>query len=643
MMKKAICILVELAVCLTVLAAAGPAGAATRYYSPVVSAAGDKIAYVKRDYRVWASGGGLIPFMSGKPYRERVLSDLIQVCVKDLKTGRVKVIGDWKPRQVKKSGLISIKPVLNWELEELRYVISLRAEKDPGVGTYRRPYAYLSNLEKWSGLKTGPTAAGIVRVRLENKSGARRSRGSAVVVEKTWDRKSALPVIREKLDQVIAKQDAAAHDPGQRDRVRHLADFVAGQATNRLPDKLVALFLAESRKASGAYPDLTPAIVQLGEAAIDPLLQQHDRSAPATRLATLALLGEIGSGTALTLVRREIRAGNPDLQSAAVVALRKIKGDRAGEELALLLGDTRLSSPVKVTVLVQLTQTPATDWPATVLDIALQDVFLFRQLPDIVPDLDMFPEREIWFRLEKIYPYLESEDPRTVLTAQRLIARIRFWNHLSKLEPVVVDLIKARCDYGLTTDASGNLINTGIGPADDRVVWDRDLATEMLDHIGKELRDPVLWLPRNVKFPDNLLAVVYLEDLYQKRTGVQIINRPPVEAQLEVSVRDAAGTVQAAGRRFVTVERSATLQGEPVVAGFPPPTCEGLLFIDKEKWRLTFNPLVMRLAGRTLTKLVSIPFGGACEIKMEARIHGKPQLYTWTLRHIDAPRPRAAK
>ena len=636
-MKKYICMLgAALVLSLAALAAAGPVGAATRYYTPVVSAAGDKIAYVKRDYRVWASGGGLIPFMGGKPYRERVLSDRIQVCVKDLKTGRVKVVGDWKPKPVKKSGLISIAPVLNWELEALRYVIRLRTDKDPGVGTFRRPYAYLTNVEKRGGLKTGPTAAGTVRVRLENKSGGRHSRGSAVVVDRTWDRETALPLIRRKLDRVIETHN----DPAQRDRVHNLAKFVAGQATPQLPDRIVALFLDESKRPSRNYPDLTPVVVATGEAAVEPLLQQYGSSPPGTRLAILTIFGEIGSATALTLVRREIRAGNRDLQNAAVVALRKIKGDRAGEELVLLLGDTRLSAPVRVTVLGQLTQVTGADWPVHVLDTALQDPAVFTQLGDVVADLDRFPEREIWFRLEKIYPYLESEDPRTVRTAQRLIARIRFWNHLSKLEPVVEDLIKARYDYGLTTDASGNLIDTGSGPMDKRVVWDRDLAIDMLDHIGKELRDPVMWLPRNVKYPENLLTLLYLEDLYQKRKGRQIINRPPVEAQLEISVRDAAGTLQAAGRRFVVLERPVTLQGEPVVPGFPPPTCAGRLFIDKEKWRLTFNPLVMRLADRTLTKPVSIPFGGACEINMASGPDGQTRLLTWTLRHIDAPRPR---
>ena len=205
---------------------------------------------------------------------------------------------------------------------------------------------------------------------------------------------------------------------------------------------------------------------------------------------------------------------------------------------------------------------------------------------------------------------------------------------------MVPDLLKARYDYGRTTDAAGNLIDTGSDPTDDRVVWDRGLATDMLDHIEKNLRDPVMWLRRDVKYPENLLTVLYMENLYRKITGRQIINRPPVEAQLEVSVRDAANTVQAAGRRFVEVNRPVTLHGVPVAAGFPPPICTGRLVIDKENWRLTFDPLVVNVAGRTTTVPVSIPFGGACEIKVAAMQNGKAVPYTCTLRHIDAPRPR---
>jgi hypothetical protein len=631
---------VALAVCLIVLATAGPLVAATLYYTPVVSAAGDKIAYVKRDYRAWSSGGGIIPFMGGKPIKVRVLKDRILVCVKDLKTGREKVIGNWKPKQVKKSGRIHINPILNWELEDLRYVIKLRADKDPGVGIYRRPYAYLTNLEKWSGLKTGPTEAGTVRVRLDAKVKGRSPKSNAVVIEKTWDLKTGLPVIRQKLDRLIEEQREAAHDQVQQNRVRNLAEFVTGQSNRTLPERLVSLYLDESDRATGTYPDLRPAVVQLGEAAIDPFLQQYDRHPPDTRLAVLEIFAEIGSATALTLVRREIRADNPDLQSAAVVALARIKGDRAGEELALLLSDTRLPSQVRVTALEQLTQTPDIDWPTHVLDTALQDPFIFEQLPDIVPDLGQLPERMIWFRLPKIYEYLESKNSRSVRTAQHLVARIRFWNHLSELGPVVEDLLKARYDYGRTTDAAGNLTDTGSDPTDERVVWERGLATEMLDNIEEKLEHPSMWMPRNLKQADNLLKLLYLEELLYKRKGQRIINRPPVEAQFEVSVLDAAGSVQAAGRRFVEVGRQVTLQGEPVTAGFPTPICTGRLVIDKDNWRLTFKPMIVRLADRTKTVAVSIPFGGACEIKMTARLNGKPELITWTLRHIDTPRQR---
>jgi len=640
-MKKFINILgAALAFCMAAPVAVGTVEAATRYYAPVVSSAGDKIAYVERRSRVWASGGSIMPFMGGKPYRERVLSDRIQVCVKDLKTGRVEVIGDWKPRQVKESGLIGITPMLNWDLEELRYVILLRVDEDPGVGTFRRPYAYLSNLDDWSDLQTGPTAAGTVRVRLETGPEGQPSTGTAVVIEKTWDRKTALPAIRQNLERLIEEQRKAAEDPAQLERVRNLSQFVAGHDAHQLPDELTTLFLDESGKATGSYPNLAPAVIQLGEAALEPLLRRYERSPPGTRQAILAVFGEVGSATALNRVRREIRGGNPALQSAAVVALRRIKGDRAGEELALLLDDTRLPSAVRVTVLGQLTLTTGSDWPALLLDASLEDPVIFEQLPDIVPDLDRFPERSIWFRLKKIYPYLESEFPRSVRTAQHLIARIRFWNHLSELEPVVEDLLKARYDYGRTTDASGKPVDTGAEPTDDRVVWDPGLATDMLENIEKKIEDPGTWLPRNIKEPDNLLTLLYVEGLLYKRKGHRIINRPPVEAQLELSVRDDAGAVLAVDRRFVEVDRPVLLQGKPVTAGIPQPTCEGLLFIDKEHWRLTFNPLVMRLADHTMTALASIPFGGACEIKMEVSDQGKPKRYTWTLRHIDGPRKR---
>ena len=641
MRKKSMQILgVTLAVGLMVLAAAEPLGAATLHYAPVVSSAGDRIAYVKRHYRYWASVGSIIPFLGGKPDRVHVLSDRIQVCVKDLKTGRVTVVGDWKPETVKENGPIHIAPVLNWELEDLRYVISLRTDTDPGVGIFRRPYAYLTNIDDWSGLKPGPTAAGTVRVRLDNAALGRFPEDNAVVVESTWDAQTALPMTRRKLEQSIASQLGAAGDPAQRDRLGNLLKFVDAQATDRLPEKLVALFLAQSDRASGTYPDLAPVVVQLGEAAIAPLVTPYDRLAPATRQAVLAIFGKIGSATPLTLVRREIRADDPDLQSAAVVALGRIKGDRAGEELARLLGDARLSSPVRVAVLRQLIETPDADWPAQVLDTALENPAVFEQLPDIVPDPGRFPERLIWLRLPKIYKYLKSASPRAVRTAQHLIARIRFWNHLSALQPVVEDLLKARYDYGRTTDAAGNLIDTGRQPADDRVVWDRGLAADMLDHIEKNLDDPVLWLPRDIRNVDNLLTLLYVENLLSLRKGQKIINRPPVMALIEISLRDAAGSLQAAGRRFVEVDRPVSLQSEPVAAGFPAPTGTGRLSIDKKNWRLTFHPLVVDIEGRTTTVPVSIPFGGACEIQLAAETPETPPGCTLTLRHVEAPDAR---
>jgi hypothetical protein len=633
-------LLVALAASLIILTAAGPLWAVTLYYAPVVSSAGDRVAYVKRTYRYWASGGSIIPFLGGKPTKVRVLSDRIQLCIEDLKTGRVRVVEEWKPKQVKESGRLHIKPILNWELETLRYVISIRTDNDPGIGIFRRPYAYLTNLEKWGGLKPGPTEAGIVRVRLNAKPTGRFPDGNDVVIEHTWDRKTALPLIRRDVDELIASQVASARDPLLQRKIQNLSEFVAGQTAGQLPDEMVTLFLNESNNGSGTYPDLSPFVVELGEAAIEPLLQRYGRSPANTRLAILTVFGDIGSATAMTRVRREIREGTTDVQRAAVVALRKIKGDRAGEELVLLLANTRLPPSVRVTVLSQLTQTPGSDWPVHVLDAALEDPVVFGQLTDVVPDISLFPEREIWFRLSRIYPYLESENPGDVKTAQHLIARIRFWNHLSKLGPVVEDLLKARYDYGRTTDTSGNVIDMGKAPTDDRVVWDGDLAADMLKNIEENMPYPTQWMRGNIKYPENLLTQLYLEELLYIRKGQRIINRPPVEAQLELSVADHTGSLLAVGRRFAEVGSQVVLQGDPVAAGLTQSSCSGRLDIDKTRWRLTFDPMVLQFEGRKMTGPVSIPFGGACVIRIGDGSRGSGKSYTVKIRHIDAPRPR---
>jgi hypothetical protein len=221
-----------------------------------------------------------------------------------------------------------------------------------------------------------------------------------------------------------------------------------------------------------------------------------------------------------------------------------------------------------------------------------------------------------------------------VLTAQHLIATIRQRNFLADLFPVLEDLLKVRYDYGRTTGVSGGFVKDRDWLEPDRVLWDRNTATNMLDHIEKTVEDVVGWHANAYRNPGSLLTLLYIENLHV-RTGRQIINRPPIKVLLEVSVREATGSVYASNRQVFVVGEQAVLKGKSQVSGYPAPTCEGRLQLDKEYWRLTFTPLTVRLKGETTALPVSIPFGGACEFKTDERFQGIKKSFWWTLRHID--------
>lgn len=276
----------SLAIIFISLVVSGTLHAATLHYAPVVISTGDRIAYFKREYRYSVSGGGIIPFMGGKPTRVKVKSDRIQLCVKDLKTGCITVVKQWKPKLVKREGRLYIKPLLNWELDRLRYITSMRSEQDPGIGIYRRPYVYLANIDHWSKLEQGRTKAGSVCVGLnEDVSKIRFPKSNKVIVEKTWEADKALPGIRQRLEELSARRFVEARSETERSRAEKLSDVAAGKWLSRLPEKLVDLFLAESKNSCGSCTDLAAAVILLGEGAVEPLVQRYDEFPSTTKLA----------------------------------------------------------------------------------------------------------------------------------------------------------------------------------------------------------------------------------------------------------------------------------------------------------------------------------------------------------------------
>jgi hypothetical protein len=623
----------------------------TLYYTPVINSTGEKVAYVKRQLKYSAWGGSCMPFFGGSPTKIRIHSDRTQVCEKDLRTGRETILADWKLRLINTDSRGRLHPVLNWELENLRYVIKMHGFGDIGIGKWRRPYNYLSNLGNWSGLQQGPAAAGTVRVRLDRPVRGKLPATNSVAVEKTWVAATELPKIRQalvrlnqqrlaELNQTLQNRgdpgDAEAiRDKAEIERLNRLSDFMAGQPLAMLPIELVGLFCGKPKSATKIYPDLTPYVTRLGAAGVAPLVKAYGQVSLADRLRILAVLGDIGSWSALTLIRKAVHAPQPDLQNASIVALRKVKGARAPEELVLLLGDARLDSAVKATILSQLQAGNAPDWQLIVLRTALQDPLIFAQLPDLVPDFNAFPEEVVWRRLPALYDRLYiRKDRQTIRITQHLVATIRSKNYLPELYPVLGDLLKSRYDYGRTTDVFGGFTQTGTGSPATYIAWDRGMASHLLERIETDLEDVVHWHALARRNRESQLTLLYLEDLLNQR-GIQIRNRPPIKVLLELNVQAASGTVVAAGRQVVVAGEPVTLRGKPLVPGYAVPACAGRLILDKENWRLTFTPLMVQQKPEKIAVPVSIPFGGGCEFRVNEKFPGKKQRYRWTLRHID--------
>lgn len=68
-----------------------------------------------------------MPYIEGSPTKVRIKSDRIQLCEKGIRTGRKNILEDWKIDLVIRNSRGRIRPVLNWDLENLRYVIRIGA------------------------------------------------------------------------------------------------------------------------------------------------------------------------------------------------------------------------------------------------------------------------------------------------------------------------------------------------------------------------------------------------------------------------------------------------------------------------------------------------------------------------------------
>jgi hypothetical protein len=135
------------------------------YYAPVIQPSAERIAYVKRTVEYRLKGGGFIPFLSDSP-EVTWISDLIELCERDLASGTEMVISRWALPKPSRSEL-GVFPYLDWT-DKLDYDIRLSAYDErniPEGATYSGGEIRLSNDP--SLLRNGNTTARGVTVGLD--------------------------------------------------------------------------------------------------------------------------------------------------------------------------------------------------------------------------------------------------------------------------------------------------------------------------------------------------------------------------------------------------------------------------------------------------------------------------------------------
>lgn len=141
------------------------------YYCPVISASGEKIAYIKRIVNYSVKGGSIMPFM-GQPPKVKVRSDRIQLCERIIKNGQEAALEHWLIPLAKRDSLGNIWPELDWHSEELYYKIRLTNFGDIAVGERTNGPSglewILTNVKDNKTISKGPTEAEGIKVMLDS-------------------------------------------------------------------------------------------------------------------------------------------------------------------------------------------------------------------------------------------------------------------------------------------------------------------------------------------------------------------------------------------------------------------------------------------------------------------------------------------
>jgi HEAT repeat protein len=408
--------------------------------------------------------------------------------------------------------------------------------------------------------------------------------------------------------------------------------FVNRQDPESLPRRLVDYYIQKDREQPVIEsPFLESYLVFTGEPVVQPLIDVYGDQPPVTKHSILSLLGQIKSPQALSLVRQEIHSQNPIAPHQAIIVLRLILGSEARDELYVLLDKQDQESSTRETILRQLRLAGDPDWFATVLRIASQNKIEFSRLSILISDIKQFPEDSLGTHIPFLIQMTRRQDNQSRYIAVQLLSVIKQRPNLLKLYPIFEDLLWVRYDCGRKTNVTGQLTSTPNDSDMSVSAWSHREATILILRIENALTAAEIfdWLARQ---PEKLISRVYLQNWLQKKQATaptEIVNT----VTIEVSVLDQQGKVVAFAIHPMPVGKHITMQGTPLISGYPRHRYEGMLVFDLTNGRLKIKDFKIHFKPHGVVFDAVIPFEGAQKIVFHESSQGNSEKYTWIFKH----------
>jgi hypothetical protein len=408
---------------------------------------------------------------------------------------------------------------------------------------------------------------------------------------------------------------------------KNLARLVKRTPTDKLPDVLVNIFIDEytGGPTRGEYPPMRDYLAIYGEPAAAPLMKRYGEIGENKRQDALRTLGEIGSESALPLIRSELRKKNLYTLGASAYAMRLIRKEAAKEDLLPLLSDPDLD-PAGIPIIVkQLSALKDPGWYDIVLNLAKEGRIDFKTIKEM-GSIHKYPESVVAAHLTYLLDQWRSGNKSI---AACLLLQIHQRRHIKQFFPILNDLLRADFKYAHTHYAPLGSHCNDLSRSRRPLLLHRIEDTLTMADIEEWMQHP----------SSGWLTYFYLHELYHKKGGPPI-DTSDVVIHLTISAYDDAQNVllgEVSGKFENGVDGQAELRLKhsnegPIRFKFNPRLQKNRG--DGKRW-VIFMPLFMieKPVGAGYSPL-EITVGSKVSVRTQDSV-GK--ITRWEIRHIGHP------